>query len=80
MFHQPVGGDPSHHLIGMGDAFAALIAEREGQRVGDILGCGGAEESGFGHIRTISGNAAQNKNKHILSRTTGALDRRNATM
>ena len=42
MRDQPLGGDSRHHFIGVADAFAAIEAERESERVQELVAVGGA--------------------------------------
>jgi hypothetical protein len=46
VLHKPLGEDLRHELVGVVDALAALEAQGEGQRAGDVLGSGGCKAIG----------------------------------
>ena len=59
MLHQPVRGDPRHHVIGMVDPFPPLVAQRE---VGNFVRGSGAEAGCVTHARTIEDGQEHGKN------------------
>ena len=38
---QPLGDDRRHHLAGVVRPLAAAVAQREGERIGEVVGAGG---------------------------------------
>jgi len=51
---KPLGDDPRHDLIGVARPPAALEAQRECERVGEVFGRRGREAfGGLGHPQTI---------------------------
>jgi hypothetical protein len=41
--HEPIGGDPCHHVAGAVDRLPVVVAKCEGQGVDDLIRRGGAE-------------------------------------
>jgi hypothetical protein len=64
MLDQALGGDPSHRVGGVVDAPATVIAQREGEGLGDLVRGGGAELLGIvgGHALDDTSTLEQNKN------------------
>ena len=50
LFHESLGDDARRDLPRVADARSAPVAQRVGERLGDVFGRGGRED-GLGHIR-----------------------------
>ena len=68
MLHKPLRDDLGHDLVGVVDAPAALLAQREGERRGQVGGVGEGELVGVKHWLTIAGQIKQIKNIICASR------------
>ncbi len=64
---QALRGDPGHHVVGVVDAPAAVIAQRAGEGVGDLVRGGGAEP-----LRVVGGMRATIAPLGNGTRTCGA--------
>ena len=53
VLHQALGDDRRHHLAGVVRPLAPAVAQREGERIGEVFRTGGREVGG-GHARTIA--------------------------
>jgi hypothetical protein len=62
MLHEAIGDEARHHLAGVADVLSAAVAQREGERVGDVFGRGGFEVDGLGCPRMIAAMGEQRKN------------------
>ena len=49
MLHQALGHDRRHHLASVVRTLAPAVAQREGERVGEVFGAGGREAVGVWH-------------------------------
>ncbi len=54
--------DRRHHLASVVRPLAPAVAQREGERVGEVFGLGGSEAIGVWHGRTIARVGEQRKN------------------
>jgi hypothetical protein len=55
VLHKPLGRDPGHCVVHVVNALPAVVSERKGQGVGDLVRAGGAKVGFVGHGRTIGG-------------------------
>jgi hypothetical protein len=70
VLHKPAGDDLRHKVIGVGDALAALISKRIGERDGRVQRVSEREPGGVGHYRTIAEAREQSK-VHDADRAAG---------
>jgi hypothetical protein len=54
--------DRGHHLSGVMRPLAPAVAQREGERIGEVVGAGGREAVGVGHEPRLSRQREQDKN------------------
>jgi hypothetical protein len=62
VLHQALGHDRGHHLSGVMRPRAPAVAQREGERIGEVVGAGGREAVGVGHEPRLSRQREQDKN------------------
>jgi len=65
---KPIRRDPRHHVVCIVDPLSPLIAQREGQGLGDFVRGGGAEVWRVGRGGTIGNGKESSKNLGISSR------------
>jgi len=69
MLNQATGDDLGHDLIGVVRPLAAVKAQREGERIGDVLGRGGREAfDGICHAGMVAATIERNKNDRLRRR------------
>jgi hypothetical protein len=49
LLHESLGDDARRDLPRVADARSAPVAQRVGERLGEVFGCGGSQVSGLGH-------------------------------
>jgi hypothetical protein len=75
VLHQALGHDRGHHLSGVMRPLAPAVAQREGERIGEVFGAGGREEVGVGMSRGY--RASANKTRTARGRAWGSGRPRN---
>ena len=59
MLHEAIGDEARHHLAGVADVLSAAVAQREGERVGDVVGRCGFEVDDSRNGRTKKERSAE---------------------
>jgi hypothetical protein len=64
VLHQALGDDRRHHLAGVVRPLAAAVAQREGERIGEVFRGGGREAIGVRHeLRIIAAEGTRQERR-----------------